>query len=72
MKTRGETVEKYRAAFENGTEGLNYLKLCRIIALNCSEEDKIRCLTQEIDHIICGYMSSKRHSDNWDLPDKNE
>ncbi len=64
MKTRGETVEEYRATFESGTEGAKLFETMQnVIALKCSEEDKIRCLTQEIDHIICGYMSSKRNPD---------
>lgn len=59
MKIKGEKIEEYRAAFKNGTEGVRLLETMQILnALKCSEEKKTGYLTQEIDHIICGYMSS--------------
>lgn len=60
MQTRGDIIDKYRVAFQNGTEGKCLLETIRILNdLHCSNEDKERCLREEIDHIICGYMENK-------------
>lgn len=57
MKTRGEVIDEYEAAFKNGTEGEVLLKSMNILnSLNCSDHEKALCLKEEIDHLICGYM----------------
>lgn len=60
LKTRGEAIQDYKKAFENGTEGAMLLETMNALSvLNCSSYEKSLCLRQEIDHLICGYMESR-------------
>ncbi|WP_303192668.1 hypothetical protein [Hungatella hathewayi] len=59
MKTRGDVIDEYEAAFKNETQGKVLLKRMNFLnSLNCSDHEKALCLKQEIDHIICGFMKS--------------
>lgn len=62
MKTRGEAINEYAEAFrkEDGNIAaarILHEKLTWLLSSErtMSEEMKIRCIAEEIEHIICGY-----------------
>ena len=64
MKTRRDAINAYKMAFKDGTEGIQLLKTMSLLnSLDCSDEDKAKCLREEIDHIICGYLEAGANCD---------
>lgn len=66
MKTVGQSISEYAEAFrkENGNmEAARILhgKLENLYSIDgMREETIIRCIAEEIDHIICGHMEVRK------------
>lgn len=66
MRTRGEIIESYTEAFRKDSTCMEaaralYGRIGRLLSVGngLSDETKVRCLAEEIDNILCGYMGCK-------------